>query len=116
MTPGDIALIWFPFSVTEAEPYKKRPVLVLGATGRVGAADEAVLVAMITSSAGRVAKPGPFDVAITDWEKHGLIGPSVCRANRLWTAQERDFVRVLASVDPADLDRVKTIIRSTFSI
>lgn len=64
MIPGQIRLVWFPFSRNEPEPYKKRPVLVLSSIGRVP--DQAIFVAMVTSSESRVQNPGPGDVVIPD--------------------------------------------------
>lgn len=115
MKPGDIVLLWFPFSHTETTPYKKRPVLVLGASGANGA-DEAYLVAMITSSADRVANPRQFDIQITGWTEAGLLGPSVCRAVRLWTAERRDVDRVIGSVTGECLTEVLSTVKRTFAI
>jgi hypothetical protein len=104
--PGELRLLWFPFSHSEPEPYKKRPVLVLAATGHVP--DEAVLVTMVTSSEARVRHPGPGDVVIGQWQKAGLRYPSVVRTRRLWTAENRDFVgTILGMVDAPTLDEVK---------
>jgi hypothetical protein len=89
VVPGEIRLVWFPFSRSELQPYKKRPVLVLAATGT--APDRAILVAMITGNARRVQHPGPGDVAIVNWQSVGLKAASVVRTRRLWTAEERDF-------------------------
>lgn len=99
-------LVWFPFSRSEPEPYKKRPVLVLSASG--AGPDRAVLVAMITGNARRVVRPGPGDVVISDWQQAGLAKPSVVRTGRLWTAEERDFEgTVLGTVAAAVLPRVR---------
>lgn len=109
MTPGDVALVMFPFSATEAQPYKQRPVLVLGATG--APPDEAVFVAMVTSNARRVARPRPGDVVITQWQQAGLQLPSVVRSRRLWTAEGRDVVRVIGTVESAVVDEVREQVR-----
>ena len=103
--------MWFPFSRNEPQPYKKRPVLVLAAVGRVP--DRAVLVAMVTSNPTRVQNPGPGDVTVTDWKPAGLRHPSVVRTRRLWTAEERDFEgTVLGTVEAAVLDEVRRHVRS----
>ena len=110
MTPGELRLVWFPFSHTQAEPYKKRPVLVLAATGQVP--DRVVFVAMVTSNERRVRRPGPGDVVVTNWQAAGLNLPSVVRSRRLWTAEERDFEgTVLGTVEPAALEQVKRHVR-----
>ena len=111
MIPGELRLVWFPFSRNEAEPYKRRPVLVLAATGHVP--DRAVLVAMVTSNSRRVLSPGTGDIVVEDWKQAGLRRPSVVRSRRLWTAEERDFEgTVLGAVDPAVLGQVKQHIQN----
>lgn len=110
MLPGEIRLVWFPFSHSEPQPYKMRPVLVLAAVGT--APDRAVLVAMITANAQRVRRPGPGDVVITDWQGAGLRAPSVVRTRRLWTAEERDFTGSQSGVVSAtELDGVRARVR-----
>ena len=106
MIPGELRLVWFPFSRNEAEPYKRRPVLVLAATGQVP--DRAILVAMVTSNARRVLSPSTGDIIVEDWQQAGLRRPSVIRSRRLWTAEERDFDgTVLGAVDSAVLGHVR---------
>lgn len=103
--------MWFPFSRSEPQPYKKRPVLVLAAIGRPP--DRAVLVAMITSKGQRVKRPSPGDVVVDDWQSAGLLMPSVVRTRRLWTAEERDFEgRLLGNLDAATLGDVKRLVHS----
>lgn len=110
IAPGEVRFVWFPFSHGEAEPYKKRPVLVLGVVGAMP--DQAILVAMITANAARVARPHAGDVALSDWQNLGLKKPSVVRARRIWTAEERDFVGpAIGKVTDAELDLVKTELR-----
>jgi mRNA-degrading endonuclease toxin of MazEF toxin-antitoxin module len=89
--PGDLVLVYFPFSYLEEEPFKKRPVLVVGCIqpGEVG--DHAALAAQVTSSAERVASPGQGDIVVEKWQECGLRKPSVIRARRLWTPEPRDF-------------------------
>ena len=109
--PGDIRYVWFPFSRSEAEPYKKRPVLVLGVVGTPP--DRAVLVAMITANAQRFTRPHQGDVALPDWERLGLLKPSVVRARRIWTAEERDFAgQLLGRVESETLEAVRVELRA----
>lgn len=116
MQAGDIALVNFPFSYTEATPYKKRPVLILGSRGRSGAPDEAILVAMITGNAQRFVDPHADDVPISDWAACGLLRESACRTTRLWTAQSRDFDRRIGSVSPETLAIVRLKITQAFNL
>lgn len=106
MKPGELRLLWFPFSHHEPQPYKKRPVLVLAAVGRVP--DRAVLVAMVTSNPDRIKNPRPGDIVVGDWRASGLQRPSVIRCRRIWTAEDRDFAGVLlGSVSATVLTRAK---------
>jgi mRNA-degrading endonuclease toxin of MazEF toxin-antitoxin module len=115
VTPGELRLVWFPFSRHEPQPYKKRPVLVLVAAGR--GPDRAVLVAMVTSNPNRVQNPGPGDVLVTDWQRAGLRQPSVVRTRRLWTAEERDFEgTLLGNVESTVLDEVRQHVRSLLGV
>lgn len=114
MTPGEVRLVWFPFSHTEAQPYKKRPVLILAAQG-VGPT-RTILAAMVSSSVKRAAMMGPYDVAIPDWQRVGLVAPSFIRANRVWTAEDRDFEnRLFGSVKDDVLDQVRQHLLSFLS-
>jgi len=72
-----------------------------------------VLVAMITSNARRVTRPGPGDVVIGDWQRSGMRLPSVVRTRRIWTADERDFAGpVLGCASSVVLRHVRDEIRS----
>jgi hypothetical protein len=109
--PGEIRLVWFPFSHGEPQSYKQRPVLVLAAAG--SAPDRAILVAMITGNARRVQRPGPGDVLIGDWQRAGLQAASVVRTRRLWTAEERDFAGgPLGVVSSTVLEDVRARVRA----
>lgn len=113
MDAGAVASVAFPFSESEDEPFKRRPVLILGSAGT--GANAAILVAMITSNPRRVKTPGRFAVLIEDWEAAGLDKPSVVRVGRLWTAEPRDFRGVRGSVSPDVLAEVRERITRLFS-
>lgn len=115
MTPGEVRLVWFPFSHSEAQPYKKRPVLILAATGT--GPTRTILAAMVSSSAKRAAMMGPYDVPITDWQSIGLVAPSFVRANRIWTAEDRDFDnRLFGSVKDDVLQQVRHHVMSLLTM
>lgn len=110
ITSGDVAMVWFPFSHQENEPYKERPVLVLAVHGNHP--DQAVLVAMITGNPARFLKPGPGDVPLSNWADYGLLKPSVIRTRRIWTAEGRDFTgKTRGQVDPEIVEAAKTELR-----
>lgn len=108
MTRGDVALVWFPFSRAEEQPYKKRPVLVLNALG--DGADEAVVCVMVTGNEARWRNPGRSDVPLADWRSYGLAKESIVRTRRIWTGQSRDFERVLGTVDDRTLASVCSLV------
>jgi hypothetical protein len=116
--PGEFYLVYFPFSYKEEEPYKRRPVLVVGCTlpGEIG--DHAVLVAQVTGNADRVADPGQGDVIVPRWQEAGLRKPSVVRSRRLWTPEPRDFdnrTGLLGRIDLAALEEVLVQVRMLVS-
>lgn len=92
MNPGDLILVWYPFSYLAEEPFKKRPVMVVGCTrpGEIG--DHAALVAQVTGSRRFVESPKQGDVLVSNWRQCGLKYESVIRSRRLWTPEPRDFV------------------------
>ncbi len=111
MTSGDVVLLWFPFSHTEPEPYKQRPVIIL-TDERPALADEALLVAMITSNSRRVKRPKVGDIVIDEWQDAGLTSASVIRTRRLWTAETRDIAKTLGVVRGETLDKAKSLVRA----
>lgn len=102
MSPGDIAFVWYPFKHDAEEPFKRRPVLLVGGTMPGEPGDQAILVAQVTGDPRRVEAPGQGDVVIPAWREAGLKKPSVVRARRLWTAQPSDLDRVLGRL-PLDV-------------
>ncbi|MGW2397519.1 type II toxin-antitoxin system PemK/MazF family toxin [Kitasatospora sp. NPDC001664] len=112
MKPGDIALVYFPFSYMEEEPFKRRPVLIVGCTLPGESGDHAALVAQITGSANRVSNPGQGDVVVHKWKEAGLRKESVIRARRLWTPEPRDFDgSILGTLDLPTFEEVLSHVR-----
>ena len=81
LSPGDIVTAHFPFSRHEAEPYKKRPVLVLSHVGLNE--DEAIGLVMITGNQQRFTSHGAGDIRIERWQECRLAKRSVIRTRRL---------------------------------
>lgn len=93
---GEIVLCEFPFSSGAAS--KIRPALVL-----FDLKDDAI-ICRITS----VARTGELDISIADWEKAGLLKPSVARLDRIVTAEKRIFFRRLRVLSASDADTVRS--------
>ena len=81
---GEIFLCEFPF--TSGSGSKIRPALILFDL------KEDAIICRVTS----VARNGPLDIAITDWQRAGLLKPSVARLDRIVTAEKKIFLRRLA--------------------
>lgn len=115
MNPGDIALVWFPFTRDASEPFKKRPVLILSDVGLMD--DQAITCVMITSNEQRFKSRGAGDVRVSDFRGCGLPKPSTIRTRRLWTAQSSDLAsQVKGHVPPAMLEEVRELIRDTLRL
>ena len=68
---------------------------------------------MITGNDRRVARPGPGDIVIPDWQAIPLATSSVLRTRRVWTAETRDILRVLGAVPDDLLDRARELVRES---
>jgi mRNA interferase MazF len=105
---GGLYLAPFPYS--DLTGAKHRPVCVVSTTQFNQGQD--VLVAMVTSSRARIQRPGVGDAPLRDWQAAGLLAPSVLRAGRLWTAEQRLLRRQLGALSLADLDAVDVALAS----
>lgn len=104
MERGDVFV--GPFAYADADRSKPRPVCVLS-TGAFNEGPD-IVVAMITSSALRLAEPGPGDVVLRDWQAAGLRRASTVRTGRLQTMSAwRLSLQLgrLSSDDTASVDR-----------
>ena len=100
---GDVLLVTLSYSSQMG--VKKRPVIVLRDVG-----DADVLVAPVTSQAGRVA----YDVALTDWQQEGLKLPSLVRTEKLATVEKSAISRVLGRLSARDRNAVETRLAVVF--
>jgi mRNA-degrading endonuclease toxin of MazEF toxin-antitoxin module len=115
LSPGDIVLVYFPYSRHEPEPYKKRPVLVLSHIGLNE--DEAIGLVMITSNEQRYASLGAGDIRIDRWQECKLSKRSVIRTRRIWTARYWDLAGKLGRLEPASLlEEVRQEVRYTLAL
>jgi mRNA interferase MazF len=101
--PGEIVLLSFPFA--DAAGAKRRPALVVLDVG-----DQDVLVVRVS---GQVAQTA-FDVVIQDWQRAGLVLPSVARVHKVATLEKRLVQRRLGTLTRDDWQRVSGAIRQMF--
>lgn len=85
---GDIVLILFPF--TDNQTFKKRPALVIKDTK-----DGDVIVCRITSKLYNTM----YDIALPNWQHHGLILPSVVRVHKIAAIEKSLIERVIGRID-----------------
>lgn len=85
---GDIVLISFPF--TDNQTFKKRPALVIKDTK-----DGDVIVCRITSKLYDTI----YDVALPNWQHHGLKLPSVIRIHKIAAIEKTLIERLIGKID-----------------
>lgn len=93
---GDIVLVPFPF--TDQSGIKKRPAVVVSSIAYNTARLDLILMA-VTSQVRPVTAFG--EVAISDWQKAGLLKPSVIKPV-MTTVERRLIVRKLGRLEQAD--------------
>jgi len=98
---GQVVLIPFPFSDLASE--KRRPVLLLTATDAFG---DFVGVALTT----RGHHPRSVALGRGDFNGEPLPKPTWARADKVFSLSARRVVKSVASVTPAAIDRVLTVL------
>lgn len=101
---GDLYLCQFPFSSGDFS--KPRPDLVLFEFQR-----DAV-ICKVTS----VARSGPRDVELDDWQMAGLAKASVARIDKLVTAESVLLHRRLGTLSDADKSKVRSVWNQTMTL
>lgn len=101
---GEVILLSFPF--TDASSAKRRPALVL-----LDTEDEDIIVARITSQPPSMS----FDVQLVDWQKTGLLFPSVVRVHKIATIEKRLVERRLGKVTRKDWSQIRAVVKSLWS-
>ena len=102
--PGDVVLLTFPF--TDESGAKRRPALVLLDTG-----DEDAVVARITGQSYATR----FDVRIAEWQRAGLLLPSVVRVHKVATIDKRLIEQQLGRLTDGDWERVSATARELWA-
>ncbi len=110
MSPGEVALVRFPFA--DLATTKKRPALVLARIIR-SRRNRLVVVAMITSQVEGLRLPG--DVELKDWKAAGLLHPSLLRLAKVATIDEDLVDKRIGKLSSGDLRCAGEAFRGVFS-
>jgi len=102
---GEILLLRFPHS--EGNKETKRPVVLLAETDK-----KDIVVSKVTS----VSLRSKHDVAIKDWQKAGLLFPSVIRVDKLATLSKHRVIKNLGFLDKSYHSLIKDKIKQLFDI
>ncbi|MEW6481585.1 MAG: type II toxin-antitoxin system PemK/MazF family toxin [bacterium] len=102
---GEVILLLFPF--VDTKEMKRRPALVL-----LDTKDEDIIVARITSQITQTA----FDVLLIDWQKAGLLLPSIVRMHKIATIEKRFIERKLGNLTHNDWLQVQSKIKQLWSL
>jgi mRNA interferase MazF len=97
---GDVVLVPFPFS--ELSGMKRRPALIIS-NDEYNRRNRAVVIAQITSRMDALPRPG--DQRLVEWEKAGLLAPSLLRCH-LATVKETLIIRKLGKLSAGDMSSV----------
>ena len=110
MKAGDVVLVRFPF--TEVATTKKRPALLLAEATRARRYRLAT-VAMITSQVEGIRLPG--DVALSGWERAGLLHPSLLRLAKIATVDASLIERSIGRLTAEDVRATRTAFQKHFA-
>jgi mRNA interferase MazF len=102
-----------PFLYSDLAGSKRRPVCVVSAPAYNAGPD--VVVAM-TSSGARLTSPRLGDVVLQDWQRAGLLRPSVVRVGRLQVIEQRLLSTQRGALEAADLAAVDQALRDVLGL
>lgn len=102
-----------PFLYSDLAGSKRRPVCVVSASAYNAGPD--VVVAMISSGA-RLTSPRLGDVVLRDWQRAGLLRPSVVRVGRLQVIEQRLLSAKRGALESADLAAVDQALRDVLGL
>ena len=108
--PGSLILVKFPFA--NLEEGKKRPALVLSAHSD-NKRMNLITIAMVTSQIEGIRLPG--DVHIRDWEKCGLLHPSLVRLAKIATIDETLLQSSIGALTKHDFELAARSFQKLFS-
>ena len=102
---GEILLLKFPHS--EGVKETKRPIVVLTQTDM-----EDIIVSKVTCYDQR----SRYDIVIDDWQKVGLLFPSVVRIDKLATLSKSRVIKKLGTLGKCYNSTIKIKIKQLFDI
>lgn len=106
---NDIVLVRFPF--TDLVSTKKRPALVLS-SAPLSENIQIYIVAMITSKIDSIKLRN--DVILKEWEKSGLIHPSLVRLSKMTTVESEIIDKKLGRLTRPDFVKVGESLKKVF--
>ena len=108
---GEVVLVRFPF--TDLTSAKQRPALVVSSAAFTASGQEVIVAAI---SGQRIYHPGKFDYIVRNWERAGLLMPSVVRAGKLVTLHGDLVRRRLGALSGTDLESVDDMLRAALAL
>jgi mRNA interferase MazF len=106
---GDVVLVPFPF--TDLSTQRQRPAVILSGD-RFHQSGHDVIIAAITSQRASMFA----DYPLQDWQRAGLLGPSVVRVGKLLTLHKTLVRRKLGALTPSDLTEVEKRLVQVFEL
>ena len=113
MTPGDIVLIFLPF--TDMSDAKIRPALVVSSKAQLTQGPDAIFMAITTGTANQ--KPTDFflDQAHREFPATGLKVSSVFRVERLHCLEKKFAMKRLGTVGPRIRQEISNRLRTVLA-
>ncbi len=102
---GEILLLKFPYAEGVGE--SKRPIVVLAQTDL-----KDIIVSKVTSAEQR----SKYDIAIEDWQKAGLLFPSVIRIDKLATLSKSRVIKKIGELNSSYHPTIKSAIKQLFNL
>jgi mRNA interferase MazF len=107
---GDVVLVPFPFSDQSAS--KKRPAVIIS-SDRYNKLSSDVVIMAITSKTHKA--DGPVEYVIEDWEKTGLLKPSLIKP-AVSTIEQKLIIKKLGSFSSKDINLLGKALKELFGL
>lgn len=107
---GDVVLVPFPFSNQSAA--KKRPAVVISSDKHNRFSSDVIIMA-ITSKTDKINTSAEY--VIMDWEKAGLLKPSLMKP-AVSTIEQKLIIRKLGALSPNDILLLANVLKELFGL